>query len=90
MYAGTWEIYYSFRGEEFMEFYRKSYIENMREDGATTAELSAMKADLEKWGEYYRNPFVRFAMTITEILPVGIAISLIAAGILRKRQFLPA
>jgi hypothetical protein len=38
----------------------------------------------------YENPFIRFPMTLMEIAPVGILISLISAGLLRMKGFLPA
>jgi hypothetical protein len=37
-----------------------------------------------------RNPAIRFGMTLMEILPVGIIITLISAALLRKKEFLPA
>ncbi len=36
------------------------------------------------------NPVIRFGITLMEILPVGIIITLISAAILRKKEFLPA
>jgi len=38
----------------------------------------------------YRNPAFRFGITLMEILPVGVIITLISAAILRKKEFLPA
>ena len=36
------------------------------------------------------NPLFRMPMTFTEIFPVGVLVSLITAGLLRKSTFLPA
>ncbi len=38
----------------------------------------------------YANPFFRLPMTFVEIFPVGVLVSLVSAGLLRNRRFLPA
>ncbi len=38
----------------------------------------------------YHNPLVRLPMTMGEILPVGLLVSLVSAGLLRNPRFLPA
>ena len=39
--------------------------------------------------EMYKNPFLRFGITLSEIFPVGLVIALISAVILRKKEILP-
>jgi hypothetical protein len=62
----------------------------MRKEGASPAEIDAAVIEMDKLLVLYKNPVVRFAMTLMEILPVGIVISFLAAGILRKPEVLPA
>lgn len=38
----------------------------------------------------YAHPLFRKSSTFTEIFPVGVLVSLISAGLLRKPSFLPA
>ena len=38
----------------------------------------------------YADPLFRLPMTFVEIFPVGVLVSLISAGLLRNRRFLPA
>jgi hypothetical protein len=38
----------------------------------------------------YANPITRMGLTLTEILPVGVLVSLVAAGLLRNSRFMPA
>jgi hypothetical protein len=90
IYALTWEVYYSFKGDEFVAYYQKCMIDDLRSDGATEAEIAEKRAEFSQYFEMYKNPFIRFAMTLAEILPVGIIISLVAAGVLRKQEILPA
>jgi hypothetical protein len=40
--------------------------------------------------ESYKNPVIRFGFTLMEIVPVGLVLTLISAGLLRKKEFLPA
>ena len=45
---------------------------------------------MKSLSEMYKNPFIRFGMTLMEIFPLGLAVALISAGILRKKEILPA
>jgi hypothetical protein len=90
MYASTWEVYYGVAGNEFMDHYATSYIADLKASGATAAELETAKTEMQKWSELYKNPIIRFPMTLMEILPVGFVITLICAALLRRQKFLPA
>ena len=52
--------------------------------------LNALIAKYDEYKEMYKNPVIRFGMTLMEIAPVGIIMSLIPAALLRKKKFLPA
>ncbi|MCA4894641.1 MAG: DUF4199 domain-containing protein [Cytophagales bacterium] len=81
IYAITWEIIYNTM-TDFVTQMGDKYFEKLRAEGTTQAEIDEYKA-------IYENPFIRFAMTLMEIAPVGILISLLSAGLLRMRGFLP-
>jgi len=89
VYVGAWEVYMQTSGENFIETYQSSLLDNMRENGATEEEITAKKVDLEYFADIYRNPFLRVLVTLSEILPVGLLISLISAALLRKSTFMP-
>jgi uncharacterized protein DUF4199 len=89
-YAASWELYYSTTGAEFMQKYNAYYLDKMKKDGASEAQVENARVDGEKFAELYKNFFVRFGMTLMEILPVGIIVTLVSAGLLRKRELLPA
>jgi hypothetical protein len=76
--------------EEFMKEMVEGEIEEYKADGATPAEIEEARKDWEAFGELYKNPLVRFPVTIIEILPVGILWTLLAAALLRNKNFLPA
>jgi hypothetical protein len=90
MYAGTWEIYYNTVASDFMEKYTASYLDKMKKEGASDAEIAQERAEMEEFNEQYKNPFIRFGVTLMEILPVGIIITLISAALLRRKEFLPS
>lgn len=92
MYSGSWEIALLTQPKlgNYMESYTAKYLEKMKEQGASEAEVQEQAETMAIWGERYKNPLFRFGMTLMEILPVGIIITLISAAILRKREVLPA
>jgi hypothetical protein len=58
------------------------YFEKLRAEGTTQAKI-------DEYAAMYANPIIRFSMTLMEIAPLGILISLLSAGLLRMRGFLP-
>jgi hypothetical protein len=95
IYALTWEVSYNQIGEDFTKKMKESYEtkinEKMKSSGATEAEIVAKKKENDKMWEMYKNPLFRFVFTaMVEMFPVGLVISLISAGILRKKEILPA
>jgi hypothetical protein len=66
----------------------QTYFDKLKEKGATPEELTAAKAQFEL---YQSNVIIRFLITaFMEMFPVGLIISLLSAGLLRKKEFLPA
>lgn len=90
VYVGMWEVYIQTSGENWIENYQTSLIEGMREQGATEQEITIQKKELEYYADIYKDPFTRTLITLSEILPVGLIISLISAALLRKSTFMPA
>lgn len=89
MYCLTWEVYYNVAASDFIEKWNAYEIGEMQKAGASSTEIENAKADQAKFAQLYKNPVVRFGFTMMEILPVGLIISLVSAGLLRKKEFLP-
>lgn len=89
-YGISWEAYYRTSGADFMQQYTAQYIEQMRAKGSSEDEIARTQKEMDQMGEMYKNFFVRFGMTLMEILPVGIVVTLISAGLLRRKELLPA
>ena len=88
-YAASWELYYRGSGQEFLQKYTAYYLDKMKADGASDTEIEKARVEGEQFMQLYENFFVRFAMTLMEILPVGIIVTIISAALLRRREVLP-
>lgn len=82
-YTLAWELTLAIRGgpDGFIDLYAAG--SRARGDVAAAAEIEGMR-------EAYRNPLFRLPITMTEILPIGLLVSLVSAGLLRNPRFLPA
>lgn len=89
-YAVSWEVYYRTSGDDFMQGYTAHYIQKMKERGAPAEEVEKTEKDMAAFGEMYKNPVIRFGMTLLEILPVGVIVTFISAALMRRRELLPA
>lgn len=91
-YAGGWEVYYNSTDlkETFMPRYTELTIKKMQHAGKSQEEINKKREEMKMFAEWYKNPFIRFGMTLMEIFPVGLVITLISAGILRRKEVLPA
>lgn len=89
-YVLSWEVYMAQTGGKFMTDYIAQSIEDMRASGASTTEIAKYTKDMAAFSEQYKDPLYRMAVTLTEIAPVGLLVSLISAALLRKSSFMPA
>ena len=85
-YVATWEIlYFNVLPRDFMDKYGTQTIEKLKASGASAAAVEAKAQQLEKFKEQYKNPVFNSLMTFIEPFPVGLAITLISAGVLRRK-----
>ncbi len=85
MYVITWLIDYFFFIPDFMDKYATHMLEQLKADGASSAEIEKQSADMVKFGKMYKNPFFNALMTYMEILPVGLIVTLISSLILKRK-----
>ena len=83
IYVINWEVYMYFTNYTFMTEYSASFIEGLRAKGEAAAEIAKAQAEMAPMIEAYKNPIYRMGMTLTEILPVGLVVSLIVAWVIR-------
>lgn len=89
-YTLIWEMYLAATQYRFMDDYIASVLAKARASGKSAAEIARMSADLDGMRAMYANPLVRLSMTAMELAPVGLAVSLFSAALLRNPRLLPA
>jgi hypothetical protein len=86
LYVATWQVYYYNFAPDFIEKYSARQLEKMRASGASPATLAEEKKKMEDFAKLYRNPLVNIGFSYMEIVPVGLIVTLIAAGVLRRKS----
>ena len=84
-YVVTWEILYFNFLPDFMNQYGAHMIEKLKASGAGPAAIQAQIEQVKKYKEMYDNPFLNAAMTFVEPFPIGLAITLLSAAVLKKK-----
>lgn len=92
-YALMWVIAVQFFIPDFMDNMISSELAKMQNNGATAAEIKKYTSDVKFFKKIYENPVGIFLFTmISEPIPVGIVVTLIASLILKtpkQRQLIP-
>src|SRR5712664_1164544 len=84
-YVVTWEILYFNFLPDFMDKYNAYMIEKLKASGAGPAAIQAQIEQVKKYKEIEDNPLLNAAMTFIEPFPIGLAITLISAAVLRRK-----
>jgi len=84
-YVMTWEILYFNFLPDFMDKWAAYAIEQAKASGASEAAIQARDEEMHRIKELLQNPFYNAALTFVEPFPVGLAITLLSAAILRKK-----
>ena len=85
IYIVSWEFIHHQFLPNFMDDYANYVVEKMRTGGATQAALTQQIQEFEQFKRWYRNPFIRYVMTLMEAFPVGLLITLISSLILKRK-----
>jgi len=85
IYVGVWLIEYYFFIPDFMELYSNHMLKDIQNKNLTPTEIDAQLSEIEMYKNLYKNPFFVILLTYTEILPIGILVTLISALILKRK-----
>ena len=89
-YVAAWEAVQAATHMDFATSYAKAIIASEQAKGASAEAMAKLHADMAAFKVQYADPMFRLPMTFVEIFPVGVLVSLVSAGLLRNRRFLPA
>lgn len=89
-YVASWEIIYFKVMPDFFDKYATRTIAEMHEKGASAGAIAAKTRELATMKEMYHKPLINAAVTFIEPFPVGLIMTLVSAGILRRRKSSPA
>jgi len=84
-YVATWQIIYYKVAPDFIDEYAAHMLDKAKASGASEQELDTQRRKMAEFKELYRNPFVNAAITLVEPFPVGLVVTLICAGILKRK-----
>lgn len=85
-YSTAWEIYLANTEADFIQEYWGAMLEKMESEGAPAAKIEETRQEMAMWADLYKNPLIRFGITLMEILPVGLLFSLTAAFVFKRKH----
>jgi Protein of unknown function (DUF4199) len=85
MYVIVWLIDYYFFIPDFGEKYAAHMLEKLKVSGASEIEMAKQTKEMASFSDMYKNPFFNALMTYSEIIPVGLIVTLISSLILKKK-----
>jgi hypothetical protein len=85
-YVATWEVIYYAVFPDFADKYAAHAIEKARTSGASAAQIAEQTRQMAQFKEAYKNPLINVGYTFIEVFPVGLVMTLVSAGILRRRS----
>ncbi|KAF2519099.1 DUF4199 domain-containing protein [Flavobacterium salilacus subsp. salilacus] len=90
IYVAVWLVEYYFILDNFWGKYAEMHQANLVAEGLSQEKIATEMATIDGYKELYdNNPLLAGLITYTEILPLGIVISLIAAAILKRKPQTP-
>ncbi len=88
-YVVTWEALYFHFLPGFMDKYSAYMVAKLKAKGASPAAIQAQLQQVQKYKALYDNPFLNAAMTFIEPFPIGLVITLLSAGVLKRKPQSP-
>jgi hypothetical protein len=85
MYVLAWEIIYFGFYPDFLDQYSAHVLARMHASGASAAEIQKTTEQMATMAKYYKNPLFNIGITLMEVFPVGLIVTLISAAIARRK-----
>ncbi|MEJ7692861.1 DUF4199 domain-containing protein [Daejeonella sp.] len=85
IYVITWLIDYYVFVPDFMDKFSAHLLQEVKNSGASAAEISSKTAEVASMKEMYKNPVMVVLFTYIEILPVALVVPLVSALLLKRK-----
>jgi small basic protein len=85
MYVIAGLSYYYLFVPDFLERWVELAMNEAARKGATAAELAAKADQFEQFSGWFQNPVLAVLLTYAEVLPMGLAVALVSALILKRK-----
>jgi Protein of unknown function (DUF4199) len=70
---------------DFAEKYAAHMVEHAKASGASQQKIDETQRQAKQFQQMYHNPAINVALTFMEVFPIGMVVTLVSAGILRKK-----
>jgi len=88
-YVVTWEIIYFKLWPGFSDKYTAYAIDKARASGASQQTIDETARQMAEFKKMYDNPLINAAFSFVEPFPIGLAVTLISAAVLKKKKKQP-
>lgn len=85
MYLVVWLFDFYIFIPDYLNAYKEHVLYQATLDGASQTELQAKAAEMDQFKEMYKNPVFVVLITLSEVLPLGLVVSLLSAFFLKKK-----
>jgi hypothetical protein len=85
IYVVAWLVDYYFFIPDFLDKYAAHTLDKLKASGASQIEIEKETKEMADFAGMYKNPLINAMMTYTEILPVGLVVTLISSLILKRK-----
>jgi hypothetical protein len=84
-YVAAWEVVYYGLMPDFADRYAAHMVDRARKSGQSQEKIDEAARRAQEFKRMYENPAVNVGLTLAEVFPVGFAVTLVSAGVLRKK-----
>jgi len=89
IYSFVWTVYSSVWRVNFEETYMEMMAQEMDEEGASNEEIAGSVEMIREFKPYYKNPVMKFFITIVEPILPGFMATLVLGFVLRRKKISP-
>jgi Protein of unknown function (DUF4199) len=85
-YVATWEVVYFKFMPDFADKYAARMIDQAKASGASPEKIEKTTQQAKQFKQTYNKPLMNIAYTFAEVFPVGLAVTLLSAAVLRRKS----